>query len=62
VAQRLVRTHLPKCKEEYQPTEEEELMELNLRPEDVRAGVLPRRGCDNCNARATAGAWPSSRS
>jgi type IV pilus assembly protein PilB len=49
VAQRLVRTICPKCKEEYQP-KEEELMELSLRPEDVRGKRFFRgRGCDNCN-------------
>jgi len=49
VAQRLVRTICHKCKEEYQP-KEEELMELSLRPEDVRGRRFFRgRGCDNCN-------------
>jgi type IV pilus assembly protein PilB len=49
VAQRLVRTICAKCKEEYQPREEE-LMELNLRPEDVRGRRFFRgRGCDHCN-------------
>jgi type IV pilus assembly protein PilB len=49
VAQRLVRTICPKCKEEYQP-KEEELLELSLRPEDVRGRRFFRgRGCDNCN-------------
>ena len=49
VAQRLVRTICPRCKEEYQPAEEE-LMELNLRPEDIRGRKFARgRGCDNCN-------------
>jgi type IV pilus assembly protein PilB len=49
VAQRLVRTICPKCKEEYEPREEE-LMELSLRPEDVRGKRFFRgRGCDNCN-------------
>jgi type IV pilus assembly protein PilB len=49
LAQRLVRTICPKCKEEYEP-KEEELMELNLRPEDVRGRRIFRgRGCDNCN-------------
>jgi type IV pilus assembly protein PilB len=51
VAQRLVRTICPKCKEPYTPTEEQ-LMELELSPEDVsgreffRGGVrpLPRLG------------------
>jgi type IV pilus assembly protein PilB len=49
VAQRLVRTICPRCKEEYQPSEEE-LMELALRPEDIRGRRFFRgRGCDNCN-------------
>jgi type IV pilus assembly protein PilB len=49
VAQRLVRTICAKCKEEYTPREEE-LMELNLRPEDVRGRRFFRgRGCDFCN-------------
>jgi len=49
IAQRLVRMVCPKCKEEYQP-KEEELMELSLRPEDVRGRRFFRgRGCDNCN-------------
>ena len=49
IAQRLVRTICPKCKEEYEPREEE-LMELSLRPEDVRGKRFFRgRGCDNCN-------------
>ena len=49
VAQRLVRTVCPKCKESYEPSEEE-LMELDLTPEDVRGRTFMRgRGCDNCN-------------
>ncbi|MBX3378219.1 MAG: Flp pilus assembly complex ATPase component TadA [Phycisphaeraceae bacterium] len=49
IAQRLVRTICPRCKEEYQPSEEE-LMELALRPEDTRGRKFFRgRGCDNCN-------------
>jgi len=49
IAQRLVRTICTKCKEEYQP-KEEELLELNLRPEDVRGRRFFRgRGCENCN-------------
>ncbi len=48
VAQRLVRTICPQCKEPYTPSEEE-LMELSLRPEDVAGRQLYRgRGCDNC--------------
>jgi type IV pilus assembly protein PilB len=49
VAQRLVRMICPKCKEQYEP-KEEELMELNLLPADVRGKRFSRgRGCDNCN-------------
>jgi len=49
IAQRLVRTICKSCKEEYQPSEEQ-LMELALRPEDVRGRKFMRgRGCDNCN-------------
>jgi len=49
VAQRLVRTICSKCKERYEPTEEE-LMELNLRPSDVKGREFSRgRGCSNCN-------------
>ncbi|TVQ62716.1 MAG: pilus assembly protein PilB [Phycisphaerales bacterium] len=49
VAQRLVRTICLKCKEQYEPTEEE-LMELNLRPSDVRGREFSRgRGCSACN-------------
>ncbi len=49
VAQRLVRRICTSCKTEYHPTEEQ-LMELNLRPEDV--GNRPfhyGKGCDYCN-------------
>jgi type IV pilus assembly protein PilB len=49
VAQRLVRTICPKCKEQYEP-KEEELMELGLSLQDVRGRKFYRgRGCDNCN-------------
>ena len=49
VAQRLVRRVCVHCKEEYQPTEEQ-LMELELLPEDVRGRSFFRgRGCDHCN-------------
>ena len=49
IAQRLVRTICPKCKEGFTPSEEQ-LMELELRPEDVRGRQFYRgRGCDNCN-------------
>jgi type IV pilus assembly protein PilB len=49
VAQRLVRNICPKCKEQYEP-KEEELMELGLLPEDLQGRKLFRgKGCDNCH-------------
>jgi type IV pilus assembly protein PilB len=49
VAQRLVRRLCPKCKTEYTPAEEQ-LMELELRPEDVAGKVFYYgKGCDHCN-------------
>ncbi len=49
VAQRLVRKVCVKCKELYEP-KEEELMELNLTPQQVVGKKFSRgRGCDNCN-------------
>ena len=49
VAQRLVRRICTHCKESYEPTEEQ-LMELNLTPEDVEGRVFYRgRGCPHCN-------------
>jgi len=49
IAQRLVRTICPRCKEQYVPTEEQ-LLELDLRPEDVAGRSFFRgRGCDNCH-------------
>jgi type IV pilus assembly protein PilB len=49
VAQRLVRTICPNCKEAYTPTEEQ-LMELALTPEEVKGREFYRgRGCDNCH-------------
>lgn len=49
VAQRLVRLICTNCKEEYTPGEEE-LMELNLTPEDVKGRHFHRgKGCDKCN-------------
>jgi type IV pilus assembly protein PilB len=49
VAQRLVRRICAKCKEEYVPSEEQ-LMELQLRPEDIQGRTFCRgRGCENCN-------------
>ncbi len=48
VAQRLVRTICPKCKEAYTPTEEQ-LLELSLTPEEIEGKSFYRgRGCDNC--------------
>ena len=48
VAQRLVRTICSKCKEPYDPTEEQ-LMELALTPDDVQGRKFFRgRGCDHC--------------
>ncbi|MDH3583133.1 MAG: type II secretion system ATPase GspE [Phycisphaerae bacterium] len=49
VAQRLVRRICQRCREEYEPTEEQ-LMELQLAPEDVEGRVFYRgTGCENCN-------------
>jgi len=49
VAQRLARTICKKCKEPYTP-KEEELMELNMTPDQVRGKSFFRgKGCDNCN-------------
>ena len=48
VAQRLVRTICPRCKEEFTPTEEM-LMELELTPEQVAGRTLYRGvGCEYC--------------
>ncbi len=48
-AQRLVRTICTRCKETYDPSEEE-LMQLQLLPEDLDGRQLYRgRGCDYCN-------------
>ena len=48
-AQRLVRTICTRCKEPYDPAEEE-LMQLQLLPEDLDGRQLYRgRGCDYCN-------------
>jgi type IV pilus assembly protein PilB len=48
-AQRLVRRICTHCKESYTPTEEQ-LMELQLTPEDVEGRVFYRgRGCPHCN-------------
>ena len=49
VAQRLVRTICPKCREAYTPGDEE-LMELALTQEMVQGKQFMRgRGCDNCH-------------
>ena len=49
VAQRLVRRVCAKCKESYTPTEEQ-LMELELRPEEVKGREFFRgAGCDACH-------------
>ena len=49
VAQRLVRKICLNCKAEYTPTEEQ-LMELELRPDDVVGKKFYYgKGCDNCN-------------
>jgi type IV pilus assembly protein PilB len=48
-AQRLVRTICSRCKEPFSPSEEE-LMQLQLLPEDLEGRQLYRgRGCDYCN-------------
>jgi len=48
-AQRLVRTICTRCKESYDPSEEE-LMQLQLVPEDLDGRQLYRgKGCDYCN-------------
>lgn len=48
VAQRLVRTVCPKCKEAFTPSEEQ-LMELSLTPEIVGNRKIYRgKGCQNC--------------
>jgi general secretion pathway protein E len=46
VAQRLVRTICPNCKESYKPAEEE-LSELGLSSKDVKQ-LWRGKGCDNC--------------
>jgi type IV pilus assembly protein PilB len=49
VAQRLVRKICTNCKAEYTPAEEQ-LMELELRPEDVAGKTFYYgKGCENCN-------------
>lgn len=50
VAQRLVRRICVKCKEEYEPSEEE-LLELQLRSADVAGRTFFRgKGCETCNS------------
>src|SRR5256714_15446872 len=49
IAQRLVRKICLNCKTEYTPSEEQ-LMELELRPDDVQGRIFYYgKGCDNCN-------------
>ena len=49
LAQRLVRKICLHCKEAYEPTEEQ-LMELDLKPEDVAGKIFYfGRGCEHCN-------------
>jgi type IV pilus assembly protein PilB len=49
LAQRLVRKICPVCKTEFEPSRDQ-LMELNLRPEDVRGKkFFFGEGCDKCN-------------
>ena len=49
IAQRLVRKICANCKTEYTPAEEQ-LMELELRPDDVQGKKFYYgKGCDNCN-------------
>ncbi|MFQ5411878.1 MAG: GspE/PulE family protein, partial [Phycisphaerae bacterium] len=49
IAQRLCRRICTHCKEEYTPSEEQ-LMELQLRPEDIEGRVFYfGTGCDYCN-------------
>jgi type IV pilus assembly protein PilB len=55
VAQRLVRTICPRCREEYYPTEDQ-LMELGLLPEDVRDRTFFHgKGCDSCRGTGYSG-------
>src|SRR4249919_2578156 len=49
LAQRLVRRICPVCKTEFEPSRDQ-LMELNLKPEDVRGRKFYfGEGCDKCN-------------
>ncbi len=48
MAQRLVRTICPRCRESYTPTPES-LAEVGLEPSDLKEGILWRgRGCPSC--------------
>ena len=49
IAQRLVKVVCTRCREKYDPSEEE-LMQLQMVPEDLEGRMLFRgRGCDYCN-------------
>lgn len=49
ISQRLVRTICTRCKEDFEPTEQQ-LMELQLTPDDIEGQVFYRgKGCDYCN-------------
>ncbi|MBN2189932.1 MAG: type II/IV secretion system protein, partial [Candidatus Aureabacteria bacterium] len=49
LAQRLVRTICPKCKTEFEPTEEM-FMQVGLTPDEVKGKKFYfGKGCDNCN-------------
>jgi type IV pilus assembly protein PilB len=55
VAQRLVRTICPRCKEEFAPTEDM-LLELNLTPEDIQGRTLYHgAGCEFCRSTGYSG-------
>jgi len=55
VAQRLVRTICPRCKEEFTPTEDM-LMELDLTPDQVKGRTFHRgAGCDFCRGTGYSG-------
>jgi len=55
LGQRLVRTICPRCKEDFQPTEEM-LMELQLRPEDVEGRkFFHGAGCEYCRGTGYSG-------
>ena len=55
IAQRLVRTICPHCKEEFTPTEDQ-LMELALSPDDVAGRTFYHgKGCDYCRGTGYSG-------